>query len=194
MYNRKIKIEIKADKVKEVLEKLNKDSNSITLDLDIEENKEIYKYLSTSDDIISWDFVEEIENKKVIPLIPTIKQEENEEILEVDTEEVINPISISDYNEFATYVEAVWRVGRKSPTIKWGTRFFYKALKDEYNVVASSPVSLEHALLVMVMQTYYRDVELNEAINDTNSRLKDIWDKLKDHLSLASVSKALYEK
>lgn len=194
MYNRKIKVEIKADKVKEVLEKLNKDSNSITLDLDIEENKKIYKYLSTSDDIISWDFVEEIENKKVIPLIPTIKQEENEEILEVDTEEVINPISISDYNEFATYVEAVWRVGRKSPTIKWGTRFFYKALKDEYNIVASSPVSLEHALLVMVMQTYYRDVELNEAINDTNSRLKDIWDKLKDHLSLASVSKALYEK
>lgn len=193
MYNRKIKVEIKADKVKEVLEKLNKDSNSITLDLDIEENKETYKYLSTSNDIISWDFIEETTEKKVIPLNPTIIKQE-EEIIEVDTEEVINPIAISDYNEFATYVEAVWRVGRKSPTIKWGTRFFYKTLKDEYNVVASSPVSLEHALLVMVMQTYYRDVELNEAVNDTNSRLKDNWSKLKDHLSLASVSKALYEK
>lgn len=184
MYNRKIKIEIKADKVKEVLEKLNKDSNSVTLDLDIEENKEIYKYLSTSDNIISWDFIEE---KKVTPII--YKENKKEETTEIK----IDPITISDYNEFATYVEAVWRVGRKSPIIKYDSDFFYKTLNDEYNIVASSPVSIEHALLVMILQTYYRDVDINEAIKDTNTKLKNNWSKLKDHPSLASVSKALYE-
>lgn len=188
MSNRKIKIEIKSDKVKEVLEKLNKDSNSITLDLDIEENKEIYKYLSTSDDIISWDFIEE--ERKIIPMI----HKEKEDIIEETEVEEVIPITISDYNEFATYVEAVWRISRKSPVIKYGSNFFYKTLNDEYNIVASSPVSLEHALLVMVLQTYYRDVNINEAIEDTNTKMKNNWSKLKDHLSLASISKALYEK
>ena len=187
MSSRKIKIEIKAGKVKEVLEKLNKDSNSITLDLDIEENKEIYKYLSTSDDIIGWDFIEE---KKTVP---TVKEDKKENIIELEVEEV-NPITISDYNEFATYVESVWRVSRKSPNMKYGSNFYYKTLNEEYNIVASSPVSLEHALLVMVLQTYYRNVEnIDEAIEDTNNKLKNNWNKLKDHLSLASISKALYE-
>ena len=189
MQNRKIKIEIKADKVKEVLENLHKDSNSIILDLDVDENKEIYKYLSTSEDIISWDFIEEekSDNIKKIPI-----QKIKDDVIEVESEEV-SPISITDYNEFATYVESVWRVGIKSPVIKWGTNFFYKTLKEEYDIVASSPVSIEHALLVMILQTYYRDVDITEAVEDTNTKLKNNWNSLKNHPSLASVSKALYE-
>ena len=45
----------------------------------------------------------------------------------------------------------------------------------------------------MILQTYYRDTEIMEALNDTNNKLKNNWNKLKDHLSLASVSKMLYE-
>lgn len=187
MRNRKIKIEIKADKVKDVLEKLNKNPESITLDLTIEENKDTYKYLSTSDDIISWDFIED-EEKEVKENITEISK-----VIEVEDNSVADPIAITNYNEFATYIEAVWRVSRKSPTILWGTNFFNKTVKEEYNIVATSPLTLEHGLLVMILQTYYRDVEITEALNDTNNKLKDNWNKLKDHLSLASVSKMLYE-
>lgn len=192
MYNRKIKIEIKTDKVKEVLEKLNKDSNSITLNLDINENKDVYKYLSTSDDIISWDFVDEKTTIRNIEDFSSPGLKNEDDVVEVESE-IVNPINISDYNEFATYVESVWRICLKSPVIKWGTNFFYKTLNEEYNSVASSPVSIEHALLVMILQTYYRDVDLTEAIEDTNTKLKNNWSSLKNHPSLASVSKALYE-
>lgn len=187
MRNRKIRVDIKTDKVKEVLNKLNKNSEFITLDLDIEENKDTYKYLSTSNNIISWDFIED-EEKKVKESIAEVSK-----VVEVEDNAIIDPIAITNYNEFATYVEAVWRVSRKSPTLVWGSNFFNKVIKDEYNIVATSPLTLEHGLLVMILQTYYRDVEIIEALNDTNEKLKNNWNKLKDHLSLASVSKMLYE-
>lgn len=187
MRNRKIRVDIKTDKVKEVLNKLNKNSEFITLDLDIEENKDTYKYLSTSNNIISWDFIED-EEKKVKESIAEVSK-----VVEVEDNSIIDPIAITNYNEFATYVEAAWRVSRKSPTLVWGSNFFNKVIKDEYNIVATSPLTLEHGLLVMILQTYYRDVEIIEALNDTNEKLKNNWNKLKDHLSLASVSKMLYE-
>lgn len=188
MRNRKIRVDIKTDKVKEVLDKLNKSSEFITLDLDVEENKDIYKYLSTSDNIISWDFIED-EEKKVKESITKVSK-----VIEVEEDNsVVDPIAITNYNEFATYVEAIWRVSRKSPTVLWGSNFFNKIIKEEYNIVATSPLTLEHGLLVMILQTYYRDVEIMEALNDTNNKLKNNWNKLKDHLSLASVSKMLYE-
>jgi len=187
MQNRKIKVSIRVSKIKEVLEKLNKSSEFITVDLDIEENKDIYKYLSTSDDIISWDFIEKENTYNKNSSIQELKNKEVEEIRLED------PIHIDNYNELATYVESVWRVCIKSPIIKWGTDFFYKTLNDEYNMIALSPISLEHALLVMILQTYYRDVDITKAIEDTNDKLKNNWNSLKNHPSLASVSKALYE-
>jgi 23S rRNA pseudoU1915 N3-methylase RlmH len=188
MRNRKIRVDIKTDKVKEVLDKLNKNSEFITLDLDIEENKDIYKYLSTSDNIISWDFIEVEEKEAKENSITEVSK-----VIEMEDSSIIDPIAITNYNEFATYVEAVWRVSRKSPTLIWGSNFFNKVVNDEYSIVATSPLTLEHGLLVMILQTYYRDTEIMEALNDTNNKLKNNWNKLKDHLSLASVSKMLYE-
>ena len=197
MHNRKVKLEIKSDKVREVLEKLNKNPESITISVDIEENKDTYKYLSTSDDIISWDFVDECEcvKEECKRNSAAVKLEEDQS--NVDNSEDIdnsNLIVVKDWNELSTYIEAAWRFGRKSPTVIWGTNFFYKTLYEEYNVVASSPLTLEHALLVMILQTYYRDMDIKDALEDTNDKLKNEWVKLKDHLSLASLSQALYEK
>lgn len=191
MCTKKIKVEIKADKVKEVLEKLDKNIDTITMEIEVEESKEIYKYLSTTDDIVSWDFTDKLKDNSD----STKKTDEGHSEIEEQVESIEpNPtISITDYNLLATYVEAVWKMYYKSPTIIWGSNFFNKTLKQEYDTVSSMPVNLEHALLSMILQTYYRDVDIKDALEDTNNKLKTNCSKLKDHLSLASLSKALYE-
>lgn len=103
-------------------------------------------------------------------------------------------LCVKDYNSLATLVEAIFRVYKQSPNIKFESGLFYNTLEIEYNLVASSPISIEHSLIAMIIETYYNKATINEAIEDTIEKLRGLWitKKLSDHIGVTSLTKVLY--
>jgi len=71
---------------------------------------------------------------------------------------------------------------------------FCNTLEAEYNLVASSPISVEHSLITMIIETYYNKATINEAIEDTIEKLRGLWltKKLSEHPGVTSLTKILY--
>ena len=198
---KKIKITLKnpSFNISEILNLLNISINDIEFIVNVEENKDTYKKLSTSDLIEDWDFIESQEKvRKPIteektcscPDIDNNYVSEGEEL----AIKVINTFNVVSENELATFVEAVWRTSRISPNILFGSNLFITAVKQTYDEVASSDLTLEHSLLNMIISNYYSRHDFNTALNDTLLKLKNSWKTLSSQSSLAGVSKLLYEK
>ena len=58
-------------------------------------------------------------------------------------------------NELSTFIEAVWVSSVKSPNIIFGTDLFLASIKNSYDIVATSRLSIEHELLKMIIEQYY---------------------------------------
>lgn len=198
---KKIKITLKnpSFNISEILNLLNISINDIEFIVNVEENKDTYKKLSTSDLIDDWDFIESqekvgkpITEKKTCscPDIDNNYASEGEEL----AIKVINTFNVVSENELATFVEAVWRTSRISPNILFGSNLFITAVKQTYDEVASSDLTLEHSLLSMIISNYYSGHDFNTILNDTLLKLKVNWKTLSSQSSLAGVSKLLYEK
>lgn len=105
-----------------------------------------------------------------------------------------NGLGIKDYNGLATLVEAIYRLSKNSPNIKFDSGLFYNTLEMEYSEVASSTITIEHSLITMIIETYYRDSNMGAALEDTVEKLKGLWisKELQNHPSVTSVTKVLY--
>lgn len=164
MYNTK-KIRLKT----ELLEKLGYSDGII---LEIEDKKEVYKILSTDPNIIDWD----------------IENETNDEGPERETDDYV-----VDFNTLATWVEAVWRLSKKSPAIVYGSDLFNAEVEKEFSVVGSEVASIEHLGIKTLLETFYNN-SFEFAHEELQGRVKAMWKELPNHPSVISIIAKLLGK
>lgn len=210
------RIKVKAKNLFELLRVLDKSDETLcTLNLDLDISKTTIKLLDNYSD--DWDFSdsETTENAPHIePIIEDLTEEEEYtntpspksgnssptmgENSRLDPEVVpttyYNGIGVKDYNSLATLVEAIFSLYRQSPNIKFESGLFYNTLGIEYDNIASSPVTIEHSLLAMIIETYYKDAKFSEALDDTIGKLRGMWisKELSNHPNTTSLTKVLY--
>jgi len=185
------KIKLKARNVNELLKLLEKSGDTIcTLELDLEVSKSIIKILDNYSE--DWDFSNKVENSNIS--LEENKEEDKaaDELQGIDY--YTSSLGVKDYNSLATLVEAIFRLYKQSPNIKFESRLYCNTLEAEYNLVASSPISVEHSLITMIIETYYNKATINEAIEDTIEKLRGLWltKKLSEHPGVTSLTKILY--
>lgn len=208
------KIKIKARNVSELLKMLEMSGDNLcTLEFDLEVSKTIIKILDNYCE--DWNFSDSKEetispdpnipnsieeDKNYIPVRPYSQPDQingwgdKNEQQSQGTTYYTSSLCVKDYNSLATLVEAIFRVYKQSPNIKFESGLFYNTLEIEYNLVASSPISIEHSLIAMIIETYYNKATINEAIEDTIEKLRGLWitKKLSDHIGVTSLTKVLY--
>lgn len=209
------KIKIKARNVNELLKLLEESGDTLcTLELDLEVSKSVIKILDNYCE--DWDFADSKKetispdpNTKLgdykIPTPPNIPNSQPDQINgcgdKIEEEQqpqgttyYTSSLCVKDYNSLATLVEAIFRLYKQSPNIKFESGLFYNTLEIEYNLVASSPISVEHSLIAMIIETYYNKATIREAIEDTIEKLRGLWltKKLSDHPGVTSLTKVLY--
>lgn len=191
------KIKIKAHNVNELLKMLEKSGDTLcTLELDLEVSKSTIKILENYCE--DWSFVDDSSKPDYTTLKQpeqlTINQEDKKDDMPLGIAYYTSSLCVKDYNSLATLVEAIFRLYKQSPNIKFESGLFYNTLEIEYNLVASSPISVEHSLITMIIETYYNKVTINEAIEDTVEKLRGLWltKKLSDHPGVTSLTKILY--
>jgi hypothetical protein len=190
MQRRRIVLKTKFDHLGRILKDLeiietkvqfNSADNTFELCIEKEETADLFKKLSTDPGIVSWEFdegIEPLQNTETTKLEP--QQEKNKSNL--------IPY-FTNYNDAATFIEGVWRLSKKSPNMIFGSQLFKKEAMTEFNVVGSSQITVEHSLLTMILQNYYKDLEFTEAYEDIVEKLKQNWKALSGHPGLASLAK-----
>ena len=115
---RRIELNIKSDHLGRILKDLgiietkvqfNSADNTFRLNIEEQESAELFKKLSTDSGILSWDFNEEPEETK-----PEISEDDS--------------IFITNYNKAAIWIEAVWKMSKKSPNLIFGSQLFKEKL------------------------------------------------------------------
>lgn len=186
-------VKIRAKNVLELLKLLGKSDEIIcTLNLDLEMSKVVVKLLDNYSE--DWDFIEEIEEPQEEPKSNESQHEPEELEPEPNSKYYTSVLGVVDYNSMATLVESIYRLYKTSPNIKFESNLFYSSLKSEYSNTANTAISVEHALLSLIIETYYKDTNIQEAIDDTVGKLKELWisKKLSDHPGTTSLTKVLY--
>lgn len=176
-------------------------------------NKDICKKLSGIDEIIDWNFDNNcIENYKtyVNEPVKVLKDTKfTEEVIEkfnsslnIDNPKVFNldeilealselEINIPSNNELATLIEAIWKKGQT-----WSFGFgknFIKGLPEVYSEIANSPSNLNHAMIGMILGSYYTGISIENAIKDTISKISTLWDSRKDYQGVTGLVYAMYK-
>ena len=103
-------------------------------------------------------------------------------------------LKVDNYNSLATLVEAIFKISKKSPGIKFESGLFFNVLNVEYSNIANSDATIEHSLLAMIIGTYYGDSKMEDAIEDTINKLRGMWisKELSGHPNTTSLTKILY--
>lgn len=211
MSTRKITIETTNENLGDVLKDLgvatSNYKDNIFVTLEIPDNKYNYEYLSKSDKVINWSIGEfrEFEEGRYIP--PKPKKEESKSkpkkstAKEEEVEEKEKPMNFAlgyvdpdeGYEGLAKFIEASWRVCKKSPGIIFGTPLFKSVLGKEYENIEKEGNKLDRALLKQVLESYYLGFPYEDALDDTVNKIKVAWKSLPSHQSLTSVSVRLYK-
>lgn len=197
---RNIELIIKPDSlghiIKDLLKKeegcwiyFNINNNTFELTVTIEESAVLFKKLSTDPGILSWDF--EIKDKKEIP--ESEKSDDKIEVYSKDEQNIpgdnILVPYFTNYNEAATWIEATWKLSKKSPNLIFGSQLFKKEIALKYDIVANSSVTVEHSLLCMILENYYKDTDFKTSYEDIVEKIKNNWKGFNQHPSLASIAK-----
>ena len=188
------KIKLKVKNVPELLKLLEVNGDSMcTLGLDLNVSKSVIKILDNYSE--DWDFNDELDPvKKEQPIIKEIQKEEYTTDNETTLGYYTDTLGIKSYNEMATLVEAILKMSKSSPSIAFGSGLFENVLTVEYKNIANSDVTIEHSLLAMIIETYYKDANIEDALEDTTEKLRGLWvsKELSEHPNTTSVSKILY--
>lgn len=192
MGNRKFKIK-KGQDINDLIEKLGLDD----LIIDLPDTKETYKALAALD----WDFVEN-ENIIEVPeeksIVEEVIQEENK------GEKSTNPFNetiLKDFNSAATFLEAGYRLAKKSPDIVFGSNLWTEEMMKLYDTVGSETLALDHTLTATFLSSFYNcfltpdQIDgLGEVIGDINNRLKEHWKEAQNHPSMISFIHCLFKR
>lgn len=188
MMKRKISIKAKSEKISELLQKYNIDN--YTINLEVEESKDLYKDLSSTEGIIDWDFVEEKE-EKILPTLTTPKKSsdlitEFEKSVKIDLPgkfsidkalEAIKDYEITDTNQVATLIESIYNCSIENKHFSFGENFL-RDCKKYYQEVACSSPSFNHMMIREVINLRYHGVDIQEILKDVFEKLNENWASL----------------
>lgn len=187
------------------------------LTLNLPDTKSTYEYLSKSKKILDWnlgDYSEfedsnediKLEEEKVSEDIvnhPATKVKERiEEEIKVNerpkkmdkfTEFVYDYINSDDkYLQIGTFIEATWKVARKSPGIVFGTPLFRSTLENEIKTMDKTP-TVERALLKKIVESYYAEIPDDlDVIQDIKDKFLNKWKSVASNETISSVAVTLF--
>ena len=187
MSTRKITIKVKKEDLSEVIREIKAQETEITLTLSLPDSKDVYKYLSTSDKVLDWEFLEDEQAGEVD------KETEEKKDLDVFSEFVYNVISgPTNLSEgISSFIEATWRVNKKSPGIIFGTPLFIAATGNELGSLSSGP-SIEKAVLYKVIEAYYNGFSKLDIVSDLCDKIRGKWKEMSKCETLTNVSILLF--
>ena len=183
------KFKIKASDFSEIIKRLEIDNVII----DLPDTKETYKTLGAFD----WDFVGDEEIRDVEP--KSVEEKEKEEEYLGDNN---NPLYhlLTDFNSMATYIEACYRVAKKSPGIVFKSNLWTEQVGTEFEVVGSEVLAMDHVLLKTLLTSFYDHFldpenmkEKDEIISDIDDRVSKHWKEAQNHPTLISFIHCLYK-
>lgn len=191
MSTRKITVKVKKEDLSEVIENLKAQETEITLTLSLPDSKDIYKYLSTSDKVLDWEF---LENEQEMGDVKEVDKEiEEKKDLDVFSEFVYNVISgPTNLSEgISSFIEAAWRVNKKSPGIIFGTPLFITTVGNELGSLSTGP-SIEKAVLYKVIEAYYNGFSKIDIVSDLCDKIRGKWKEISKCETLTNVSILLF--
>jgi hypothetical protein len=158
--------------------------NKITFTVYLEENKQTFTVLTTNQYIYDWEFVDNVTQVQLQP----------RKTVDINTTTTTPELNITDFNELATLIEAMWKVGYKSPNILMNSNMAKELIKEKYNEVAGEIVTVDHALLKMILENFYGNTDIIEATEDTKQKMESLWKNMRDYTSLSSITAKLFKK
>ena len=172
------KFKINRDSILELLNRVNTISDVL---VDLPDTKETYKTLADLD----WDFADDEEKIQKIEVTETEEKQE---------------FTLDNFNELATYVEAVFRLGKKSPALIFKSKTWKDEVEKLYTIVGHEPTTIEHSLTSSLLSSFYGQFftpqyieNKEEIINDLDNRLEKTWKEIQNHPSMASYLKILLQ-
>lgn len=206
---RRIKVNLEAISATDVLIALGQ--KNVTVFLDILDTKETYKILS-GQGIIDWDFISSEDEKDSNNSFTEVEDETDVcENVKVPSEfsqlyKTLNQsnkkapkYSIKDVQGLAFFIEAVWRVAKERPNIRFGTELFEYTVTNELTKILESQstgfhLSTERAMVKLLLEVYYglpnSDIEV--AFSDTLEKLEKCYSLIKEADTLNKVANILY--
>ena len=158
--------------------------DKITFTVYLEENKQTFTVLTTNQYIYDWEFVDNVTQVQLQP----------RKTVDINTTTTTPELNITDFNELATLIEAMWKVGYKSPNILMNSNMAKELIKEKYNEVAGEIVTVDHALLKMILENFYGNTDIIEATEDTKQKMESLWKNMRDYTSLSSITAKLFKK
>ena len=93
----------------------------------------------------------------------------------------------------AYYIEAAWRVCKKSPGIIFGTPLFRDSFEKEYAIIKNDSPRVESALLQKVLEAYYSGITNLNMIIDIEDKIRTRWKQMSQSETLTGVSIMLFK-
>jgi hypothetical protein len=183
------KFKIKGSDIGEIIKRLGIED----IIIDLPDTKETYKTLGAFD----WDFVEDEVDEEVEP--ESVEEKEKKEECLGDND---NPLYhlLTDFNSMATYIEACYRVAKKSPGIVFKSNLWTEQVSTEFDVVGSEVLAMDHILLKTLLTSFYDHFldpenmkEKDEIISDIDDRVSKHWKEAQNHPTLISFIHCLYK-
>lgn len=167
--------------------------------LDLPDTKETYKILSAL--VVDWDFYEEPEGEEVGDVEEINEMPEENSPAKNETENLGSlDYLLTDFNKMATYIEAAYKLGKKSPEIIFGSNLWTEEMAKLYDEVGNSILTIDHTLLSTLLSSFYDHFldpnnlhDRAEIVGDINKRLKEHWKETSNHLSLISYIQILFK-
>lgn len=182
---KKFKLKVKSEKVKELLDLFNKEE--IEFYLNLPDSKETYKNLVKLD--VDWDFEQEQQENGVQeePVVVDNKQPLNIRL--------INQCKIENYNDMSTLIEACRRIATRKPNLVFGNDDWIAELESTMLEIGNEAASFDHMSMRLLCESYYYSkvfLEFEEALADVLNKLKNNWKQLPEHKLSSSLMKVLF--
>ena len=148
------------------------DDEIIEENFEVEENEDLYKFLSTDPRILDWKFNKDNNLKSFIKC----PDDDKDRVKSINIMESILDINCSNLpsgSKVLCFLEAVLRIKKKSPALKFTPRFL-EVVRLEYDVVSSEKCTSDYISL-----SYAID-ESNKPLLTSTNFLGFLYERLKD--------------
>lgn len=144
------------------------DDEIIEENFEVEENEDLYKFLSTDPRILDWKF-----NNNNLIKCPDDDKDRAKSINIMESILDINCSNLPSGSKVLNFLEAVLRIKKKSPALRFTPRFL-EVVRLEYNVVLSEECTSDYISL-----SYAID-ESNKPLLTSTNFLGFLYERLKD--------------
>lgn len=220
MQHRKIEVKIKASGLYNFLNSLKTNcinvnlekSNAETLCITVSfiESKESFKILSTSSDILDWEFAES-EGTDCKEIIYSNFEEGKKYLMSIKTPasystsqkpKSIDPVpdanvwnKIETFINLATIIEAVWKMRELNEVLEFNSAQFNTKLETEYDNLLLDKITIaDRAVLNIILQSYYSDLDFSVVKPDVKTKLEIYWKKLNNYETLTKLIEEVFKK